>query len=39
MHARAEALGGSLAIVSGESGTNVVFEMPRADAGNKESST
>jgi signal transduction histidine kinase len=39
MHARAEALGGSLAIVSGPGGTSVVFEMPRADARNKESST
>jgi len=39
MHARAEALGGSLAIESGPDGTSVVFEMPRGDAGNKESST
>jgi signal transduction histidine kinase len=39
MHARAEALGGSLAIVSGPGGTSVVFEMPRADARNNESST
>lgn len=39
MHARAEALGGSLAIVSSPDGTSVAFEMPQADAGSKESST
>lgn len=39
MHARAEALGGSLAIQSGPGGTSVVFEMPRADGEDKESST
>ena len=40
MHARAEALGGSLTIVSGPNGTRVVFEMPRGDRGQgKESST
>jgi signal transduction histidine kinase len=40
MHARAEALGGSLTIVSGRDGTRVVFEMPRGDRGpGKESST
>jgi len=39
MHARAEALGGSLRIESGPTGTSVVFEMPRPDSGDKESST
>ncbi|MEX1295929.1 MAG: GAF domain-containing sensor histidine kinase [Candidatus Limnocylindrales bacterium] len=40
MHARAEALGGSLAIESDDHGTQVVFEMPRQRrAGVKESST
>jgi len=40
MHARAEALGGSLLIESSQDGTGVVFEMPRGDRGRgKESST
>lgn len=40
MHARAESLGGSLAIESDDHGTRVVFEMPRVDRGGvKESST
>ncbi len=40
MHARAESLGGSLAIDSDDHGTRVVFEMPRAEHGRiKESST
>jgi signal transduction histidine kinase len=40
MHARAESLGGSLAITSDDDGTRVVFEMPRgARGGVKESST
>jgi len=40
MHARAESLGGSLAIESDGSGTRVVFEMPRGESGRvKESST
>jgi signal transduction histidine kinase len=40
MRARAEALGGSLTIVSDTGGTRVVFEMPRADrGGGKESGT
>jgi signal transduction histidine kinase len=40
MHARAESLGGSLAIESDDDGTRVVFEMPRGDRGEgKESST
>ena len=40
MHARAESLGGSLAIESDDQGTRVVFEMPRADSGGaKESIT
>ncbi len=40
MHARAESLGGSLAITSDDGGTRVVFEMPRGDGGRaKESST
>jgi len=39
MHARAESLGGSLAIESDDDGTRVVFEMPRAErGGGKESS-
>jgi len=37
MRARAEALGGSLAIESGPEGTRVVFEMPRGDRDDKES--
>jgi signal transduction histidine kinase len=40
MHARAESLGGSLAIESDDDGTRVVFEMPRgARGGAKEPST
>ena len=40
MHARAESLGGSLAIDSNDDGTRVVFEMPRGESGGvKESST
>ena len=40
MHARAESLGGSLAIESDDDGTRVVFEMPRGERGGvKESST
>ena len=40
MHARAESLGGSLAIHSDDDGTRVVFEMPRAERGGvKESDT
>jgi signal transduction histidine kinase len=40
MHARAESLGGSLAIESDDDGTRVVFEMPRVERGaTKESST
>jgi signal transduction histidine kinase len=40
MHARAESLGGSLAIESGKDGTRVVFEMPRGERGAiKESTT
>jgi len=40
MHARAESLGGSLAIDSDADGTRVVFEMPRGERGHiKESST
>jgi len=40
MHARAESLGGSLAIESDDGGTRVVFEMPRGEhGGGKESST
>ena len=40
MHARAESLGGSLAIESDDDGTRVVFEMPRAESGGvKEFST
>ncbi len=40
MHARAESLGGSLVIASGNDGTRVVFEMPRGERGaGKESST
>ena len=40
MHARAESLGGSLAIESDDDGTRVVFEMPRGERGaTKESST
>ena len=40
MHARAESLGGSLAIESDDDGTRVVFEMPRGErSGGKESST
>jgi signal transduction histidine kinase len=40
MHARAESLGGSLAIESDDGGTRVVFEMPRGESGRvKESST
>jgi signal transduction histidine kinase len=40
MHARAESLGGSLAIESDDDGTRVVFEMPRGERGRvKESST
>jgi signal transduction histidine kinase len=40
MHARAESLGGSLAIDSDVDGTRVVFEMPRGERGPiKESST
>lgn len=40
MHARAESLGGSLAIESDDDGTRVVFEMPRGHRGEgKESST
>jgi signal transduction histidine kinase len=40
MHARAESLGGTLAIESDDDGTRVVFEMPRGDGGaTKESST
>ncbi len=39
MHARAEALGGSLSIDSNDDGTRVVFEMPRGESGGvKESS-
>ncbi len=39
MHARADSLGGSLAITSGYDGTQVVFEMPRGELGRtKESS-
>ena len=37
MRARAEALGGSLAIESSADGTRVTFEMPRADHGDRES--
>ncbi len=33
MHARAESLGGSLAIESNDDGTRVVFEMPRGERG------
>jgi signal transduction histidine kinase len=33
MHARAESLGGSLAIDSDDDGTRVVFEMPRSERG------
>jgi signal transduction histidine kinase len=33
MHARAEALGGSLSIESSPHGTRVVFEMPRGERG------
>jgi len=33
MHARAESLGGSLAIESDDDGTRVVFEMPRGESG------
>jgi signal transduction histidine kinase len=33
MHARAESLGGSLAIESDDDGTRVVFEMPRVESG------
>ena len=33
MHARAESLGGSLAIESDDDGTRVVFEMPRGERG------
>ena len=33
MHARAESLGGSLAIESDDHGTRVVFEMPRVEGG------
>jgi two-component system NarL family sensor kinase len=33
MHARADSLGGSLTIESGQHGTRVVFEMPRGDRG------
>jgi signal transduction histidine kinase len=40
MHARAESLGGSLAIESDEDGTRVIFEMPRGESGRvKEPST
>jgi signal transduction histidine kinase len=40
MHARAESLGGSLAIESDDDGTRVVFEMPRGERGGaKEFST
>ena len=40
MHARAESLGGSLAIESDDDGTRVVFEMPRGERGGiKETST
>ena len=40
MHARAEALGGTLMIESSQNGTRVVFEMPRGDRDTgKESST
>ena len=39
MHARAESLGGSLAIESDDHGTRVVFEMPRADRGGVKEST
>lgn len=40
MHARAESLGGTLAIDSDEDGTRVVFEMPRGERGRaKESRT
>jgi len=40
MNARAESLGGSLAIDSNDDGTRVVFEMPRGESGGaKESST
>jgi len=40
MQARAESLGGSLVIESGDGGTRVVFEMPRGDRSEgKESST
>jgi signal transduction histidine kinase len=39
MHARADSLGGSLAIESNDDGTRVVFEMPRSEHGRvKESS-
>ena len=37
MHARAESLGGSLTIDSSDTGTRVIFQMPRGDRGlNKE---
>ncbi len=39
MHARAESLGGSLVIESDDSGTRVVFEMPRGDNGRVKEST
>ena len=39
MHARAESLGGSLKIESGQEGTRVVFEMPRGDRGSGKEST
>jgi signal transduction histidine kinase len=39
MHARAEALGGTLAIESDDDGTRVVFEMPRGEGGRIKEST
>jgi signal transduction histidine kinase len=39
MHARAESLGGSLAIESDDDGTRVVFEMPRGERGGGKEST
>jgi signal transduction histidine kinase len=39
MHARAESLGGSLSISSGDQGTRVVFEMPRGERGRAQESS
>jgi two-component system, NarL family, sensor histidine kinase DevS len=39
MHARAESLGGTLAIVSDDGGTRVVFEMPRRENSSVKEST